>query len=244
MVKKIAPFVLVLFFNLWIWKIFSFSFIVGIVVLASTIFLWLSVSLKKGVYFGISIVLFILLLSLDWKTSSKNSLTFLNDNEKILLEERLRAYPPVGIKIGSKMLYIPAGNWLEQRKETRSFYKLGANLSEIIDPNLYFFANHPRERVGAVEYEKFPFILMPFFILGLLSINKKNAKVFLLSTTPFVLNSIIGNSNPMGPFALFPLIVVTTSLGLSPVFEKKIFYIPGLFLFFLIFIQTIAYATY
>lgn len=244
MVKKIAPFAFVLIANLWIWKIFSINIPEALIVIAVSILLWLSIISNRGRYFLIAALAFALLLFLDYKTSSKNSLTFLNDNEQMHLLERLKAYPPVYFKLGSKIIWIPAANWLEQRKETLVFYKLEENFSELIDPNLYFFANHPRERVGAQEFEKFPYILLPFLIFGLLSINKKNLKVFLLAASPLVLNSIIGNSNPAGPFALFPLIVVSVSLGIAPFISKKVFYIPFTVLFILVFIQTLSYAQY
>lgn len=244
MIKKFAPFIFVLLGNLWIWKIFGISIPLALVVIISSTLLWLSIIDGQKKYWLIALCAFAVLLFFDYKTSSVNSLTFLNDDEQIHLWERLTAYPPIKINLGSKIIWIPAANWLEQRKETLIFYKLEENLSEIIDPNLYFFANHPRERVGATEFEKFPYILLPFFLIGLLSINKKNSKVFLLAASPFALNSFIGNSNPAGPAALFPLIAISTSLGLSKIFSKKAILIPFFILFIFVFIQTLSYAQY
>jgi len=241
MIKKIAPLLIVMALNLWIWKIFSISIPIALVVGGATVLLWLSIATTEKKFFFAAIGIFVVLLFLNYKTSSKNSLTFLNSSEKFHLLERLRAYPPTKISLGSKVLYIPMANWMEQRKETLVFYKLEGNLSEIIDPNLYFFANHPRERVGAKEFEKFPYIMLPLFVIGLLSINRKNAKVFLLASSPFLLYAVIGNSNPMGPLALFPLITVSITLGLALVIPNKKVFIPGIILFILTIIQTISY---
>ncbi len=207
----------------------------GLIIIATSIAIWLGIKTNKKIYFYLSIIFVAILLLLQWKTSSKNSLTFLNDNEKLNQIVRLRAYPPSN---------IPIANWLELRKETLALYKIEANISEVVDPNLYFFANHPRERVGVIEYEKFPYILLPVFIIGLLSLKRQNLKYILLSTSPIVLNSIIGNSNPVGPFTLFPFFATTISLGLIPIFSKKIFLIPFLILFTLVFIQIYAYSKY
>lgn len=233
--KKLIPLIFVLIFNLWIWKIFSFSFLIGTLTVLASLSLYLSLQTNKKKYLYILILLFVFLLFFQYKTSSKNSLTFLNDNEKLQQQIRLRGYPPSR---------IPIANWLENRKETLIFYKLEANISEVVDPNLYFFANHPRERVGVVEYEKFAYILIPFFILGLFSIKKKNIKTLLISISPFVLISVIGNSNPVGPFSLFPFLSSFTGIGLIPVFSKRKYLIPFLIIFALVFIQTLAYAKY
>lgn len=226
--KKLIPLIFVLIFNLWIWKILSFSVPIAVLVILASVSLYY----KK---FGLSLLLIILLLFFQYKTSSKNSLTFLNDNEKLQQQIRLRGYPP------SK---IPIANWLENRPEALIFYKLEANLSEVVDPNLYFFANHPRERIGVIEYEKLPYILLPFFILGILSIKKRDLKTLLLSISPFILISVIGNSNPAGPFSLFPFLTSFTAIGLVPIFDKRKYLFPFLTLFTLVFIQTIAYAKY
>jgi len=226
--KKLFPLLFVLIMNLWIWKIFSFNILIGIFVILTSFSLYY----KK---IGLSLLLIIILLFFQYKTSSKNSLTFLNDNEKLQQEVRLRGYPPSN---------IPIANWLENRKESLVFYKVEANFSEVVDPNLYFFANHPRERVGVVEYEKFAYILLPFFVLGLLLLKKEDLPTLLLSLSPFILISIIGNSNPVGPFSLFPFLVTYISLGLAPVFAQKKYLFIFLLLFALVFIQTLAYAKY
>lgn len=226
--KKAIPLIFVLIFNLWIWKIFNFNFFIGLIVVCTSVSLYFR-------FFKITLVLFILLLFIQYKTSSINSLTFLNDNEKMQQIVKMHAYPP--------SLYRLA-NWLENRPEALVFYKLEENLSEVVDPNMYFFANHPRERVGVVEYEKFAYILLPFFVLGIVKLKRDDLKYLFISISPLALICLIGGSSPIGPFSLFPFITVMTASGLKPIFEKRKYLVAFLIVFGLVFIQTLAYAKY
>lgn len=49
-------------------------------------------------------------------------------------------------------------------------YRSGLFL-EYLDFGFYFFANHPRERVGVSETEKLPAALLPFMVLGFVKIS-------------------------------------------------------------------------
>lgn len=184
------------------------------------------------------------ILFLEYKTTFKNSLTYLSPGEKLNQEIRLRSYQPISVRIANKTFYIPAANWLELRRETVSFYRIEQNISEVVDPNLYFFANHPREKYGVIEFEKFPYILLPFFVIGLFSIKRKTLNLFLIGLSPFVLISIIGSDNPIGPFGLFPFFANTIGLGLLTIPNKKKFLIPLVIILIIVFIQTIAYVKY
>lgn len=53
-----------------------------------------------------------------------------------------------------------------ENKITFCFYKYQKNFFQGLDINYYFFANHPRERAGVKETEKFLWIFLPFFLLG------------------------------------------------------------------------------
>ncbi|KKQ26391.1 MAG: hypothetical protein US62_C0022G0007 [Candidatus Woesebacteria bacterium GW2011_GWA1_37_8] len=233
--KKIPPLLFVLILNLWLFKIFTYSMVIGITVIMASISVYLSIYEGKKRYYYISTIFISILLIFQYKTSSINPLTFLNENEKIEQQERMRGYP---------RHFYRFANWLEQRKEALIFYKLQENFFEVMDPNLYFFANHPRERVGVVEYEKFPYIFLPFLVIGLLSLKKSSFKILLLSSSPLILLSLIGNSNPMGPFSLFPTLAAFIAVGLEPIFKNKKYLFVFLMLFSLVFIQTISYATY
>ncbi|OGM18898.1 hypothetical protein A2685_02110 [Candidatus Woesebacteria bacterium RIFCSPHIGHO2_01_FULL_37_10] len=233
--RKILPLLFVLIFNLWLIKIFRYNVFIGITVILGSIFVYLSIQAGIKKYFYISALFISVLMIFQYKTSSINSLVFLNENEKIEQQQRMRGYP--------KSLYRFA-NWLEQRKEAIIFYKIEDNFSEVVDPNLYFFANHPRERIGVVEYEKLPYVLLPFFVMGILFVKKSGHNILLLSVSPLIPLSLIGNSNPIGPFSLFPFLAAYVAIGLEPVFKNKKYFFAFILVFSLVFIQTISYATY
>lgn len=50
--------------------------------------------------------------------------------------------------------------------------KLVKNLNLLLDPNFYFFGEHPRERLQPKAREKLPFIYLPLLILGLWQVKK------------------------------------------------------------------------
>lgn len=89
------------------------------------------------------------------------------------------------------------------------------NFVEAIDPNLYFFANHPRERVGIPEFEKFFFFFLPFFVLGFFNLVRKwPLSLWLLAlAAPLFLTSLTGHQNFFGPFSIFPFITAAVTAG-------------------------------
>ncbi len=208
---------LVLLANFWIWRILFNSIPLGLLVLVSSIFLYLSFKRSSKKHFFTFLVLFSLLLISQWKTTSEESLVELSNDEQRVQQMRLKEYPLVFFKIGRKTVWIPLAHWFEGREESIAFFRILENFSETIDPNLYFFANHPRERVGINEFKKFPYIFLPLFFYGLvLSITERRKLVLGISfILPVVLISIIGHKNQFGPFSLFPFLVVLTIHGLE-----------------------------
>ena len=205
----------VLLANFWIWRILFNSVPLGLLVLASSIFLYLSFKRSSKKYFFAFLVFFSLLLVFQWKTTSEESLVELSNDEQRVQQMRLKEYPPIRISIA---------HWFENREESIAFFRILENFSETIDPNLYFFANHPRERVGINEFKKFPYIFLPLFFYGLvLSVAERRKLVLGMSfILPVFLISIIGHKNQLGPFSLFPFLVVSTTHGLELLFQTAI----------------------
>lgn len=249
--------VLALLTNLWIWGIFSYNLLLGFLVILSTVFLYLHLRNDKTTSFKILLFLsFTLLLLFQWRTTNVSSLTSLDNDQKRVQQMRLNEYPPVSIQIKEKTIWIPIAHWFEGRKETIAAFRTQNNFSESLDPMLYFFANHPRERVGVKEFEKFPYILFPFFILGIFYLSKKLNIITLLLPClilPLALISIIGNMNNLGPFSLFPFISIAISVGLTEThrrtklllhksYQKAL--IAFAVVFVLVFLQIASYAKY
>lgn len=202
-------------FNLWIWKIFQFNSMIGVLTLVSSLALYLTILPSNKYYFYISIFFISLLVFFQYKTTLNIEAITVNKNNSGFTQ------------------IISVFNKLEQ------------NFSENIDPNLYFFANHPRERFGIKEFEKFSYILLVPLLIGFASIKSKNIKITLFAALlPLTLLTLIGNNNPLGPFSLFPLVTVMIAIGLTKLFSKKIFLVPGIIIFVLTFIQIISYAKY
>ncbi len=246
-IQKIDKFFwLILLSNIWIWKIFQFNLFIAIVCLLSSWFLYRSITDKK--INKILLVFLLILVFFQIKTTNVSPLTELTQQEKLLQIQRMKEYPPVHFKILNKDIWIPAAHWLEERGETLSLYRIEKNLTDAVSLNLYFFANHPNERVGVKEFEKFPYILLPFFAIGFLGLDyKKNFwLVFSSLVLPLIVIAFIGQNNPTGPFSLFPFIATASFLGIKYAYErlKKYKYLStGLFLFMytLVLLQTILY---
>jgi hypothetical protein len=198
---------------------------------------------------------FLVIVALQVKSTHTESLLFLDSEARRIRDLRILEYPPVVLKFGDRNIQIPLGYWFEGRKESTYYYRLTKNLAEIVDPNLYFFANHPRERAGFKEFEKFPYILFPLFVIGtLVSIKLRNKKFLLASfIIPACVLTFIGSTNPFGPFSLFPFLTVSISIGVS--WFNKVFWNKGKFAYRLVFfgfwiyfvlnlIQVIAYEYY
>lgn len=211
-------FFLLLLLNLWIWKIVSVSLLIGLVVILTTIF-----RVKK-----IGIFLLFLLLFFQVKTTNRVPLTHLSEDEIVRQIQRMREYD------NPRIAHI-----LEERPEALVFFRIQNNLSQLVDPNFYFFANHPRERAGINEFEKFPYLLIPFFIYGFYKLVRKKEYFFLIFYLflPLLVLSLIGLNNPLGPFSLFPFILATSYEGFI---KKPIF--AGIYVLF--FLQVLAYALY
>ena len=212
MPKNRFIFVFILFGNLWIWKIFLTNFYIALLLIIATDLLYLfskNNKLNKKIIFA-----FLLILFYQYVSTNKINLTGLSDDQQRIQQMRLGEYP-------SK--YLKIGYYFENRRESIAFFRIQNNLSEILDPNLYFFASHPRQRIGVDGFEKFPYIYLPFFILGVFLLIKQKKKLFFINSLliPILLLSIIGSNNSIGAFALFPFIVISTTTGAENYFKNK-----------------------
>lgn len=96
------------------------------------------------------------------------------------------------------------------------------NFGLSVDPNYYFFANHPRERVEVAEIEKLSFVWLPFFLVGLLNLvnilkKKQNWVIWLL---PIVWLTLLGDAASKGSVIMMPLLVLSIIKGLELTWGK------------------------
>ncbi|MDP2860303.1 MAG: hypothetical protein Q8N98_01155 [bacterium] len=195
----------------WTWMIFSDSFFLGVLVFAASLFFYRSLSKDKIGF--LTIAFLSALLFFQYQTTEKKPLTYLSPAEQEFRQSRIGEYPAS---------FSPFNRWIEKRPEAIAVSNFGENFFESIDLNLYFFANHPRERAGVWEFEKLPFLFLPFFLYGLFLIVSSSRTLLLLlgGITPIIFTSIIGNTNPLGPFSLFPVFVAATAYGVRRFFER------------------------
>lgn len=206
---------------------------------------------NKFLYIFLASVLILVLFQIN--TTNLQDLSYLNNDEQRVQHMRLNEYPPVKISLFGKTVWVPIAHWLEERKEMIIFYRLEENFFQAIDPNLYFFSNHPRERVGVNEFEKFLYPLLPFFFVGIYRYVKEK-QYFLIGTMFFsvIVISIVGFVNALGPFLIFPYISLAIYLGLEHVYvriqkwsivNKVVAVSTFLLLYGLSFVQILTYAT-
>ena len=220
MIKKSLILIFSLFSNLWIWKLFSDNFFIASLTILATFLLWLTFQKNTNKYQNLLRVVFLIALLLQIKTTIMSDLTF----------PKLNGFGINFIKQFILNLY------------DTTFNKIKFNFSEVFDLNLFFFSNFPRGRFWFQEFEKFPYGLLPLFLIGIFQVKKDHIIALLTALSPIILLSVIGNNNPLGPFTLFPLMVILIYLGTLKVIENKKFIIPFLLLFVFSLIQSIAYA--
>lgn len=220
--------------NVWIWKLFKFNAYLGILIALSTLILFFYL-INKKTFLAVIFIVFLVFVSILGKNIRKPDIYY-NQNQKIISTLRLNEYPQV--------TFLPIAHWMEEKPGMIGFYKILDNLSQTLNPNLYFFANHPRERSGITEVEKFPYILLPIFIYGIfLLISEKNNWFFVISFfIPLVFYSVFGLGSSLEPYLLFPFISVSIYKGFNKLslMWKILFFI----LFIIVLIQSIIYAKF
>lgn len=230
----------------------SYNLVVGVIVAFSSVLLIFQNKQKR--FFKSSLILVFVLLVSQIVGSQRKSLTQLDNDQKRLQSVRLSEYPTTKLTFFGKTLWLPIGYWFEGRSETIAIFRVQENFSELIDPNLYFFANHPREELGVNEFEKFSYLLLPFFTYGNFAlIKRKETKVvFFFFLIPIFLASFFGR-NVLGPFSVFPYFVLTIYLGVSGFINwvardhsnlGKAFLVLSIIFYFSVFLQQILYAIY
>lgn len=96
--------------------------------------------------------------------------------------------------------------------------KLQHNFFANLDPNLYFFASHPRERLGVEEFQKYSPLFLFFFIIGsLYSIYVPRLAFFVYLIIISLVSSVVSSKYYLGPVLFFPLLnyLITTGIILN-----------------------------
>lgn len=232
--------IFLVFSNFWIYKIFAGNLIIGFCVSLLSLIIALKPA-KKIIIFSILILAF-----LQFQTTSIKSLTLLDNDQQRIQSERLRAYPPTYIDLGLKVIWLKPAHWIEENKIIIATSRIEENLFTNLDINKFFFGGFPRN--NSSDFEKFPFIYLPLFILGIYSgvKSKQFFKMLFLLILPLGLLAYIGSDNKLDPFILFPFFILSFLNGIDFINTKiktqRFFYPLLILIITLVFILQISYA--
>lgn len=97
------------------------------------------------------------------------------------------------------------------------------NIFYSLDPNLYFFRSHPREKAGIDEYDKYSPFILPIFIMGMLFLIINYRKYQFLITylvISMLITGFVSQEYRNGPLLFFPLINIILYFGLVFFIQK------------------------
>lgn len=221
-------FLLVFLLSSWSWEIFSRNLPLFLLLFLTSLFCYLSLTKPKKLYSYVFLLLLVLVLFFQYQTTAKSNIITLSPIEQYQLETRRDYYPSQLARIEENKQSLRSYDLKQslisrglENKASYLFYKLQQNFFRNVDLNLFFFGNHPRERVGVREFEKFSFLFLPFFFIGLITTIKKFNPYILIGLMLSIIElSIIGQQNYLGPFVLMPFFISIISLGISNTFSK------------------------
>lgn len=208
--SKLLLVLFLVFSSFWIYKIFYLNLLIGIVLIIVISVVSLNVSRKKVLF-----VCLILLLFLQYQTTEIKSLLALDNDQQRVQQERIRSYPLTYINLYFKVIWLKPDSWIEQNKFVIALSKIEENFFENLDFNKYFFGGFPRNNPS--DFQKFIFILLPVFIIGVLNLVRKKDISFLilLFAIPILFLSTIGNDNALGPFSVLPFFIISMVYGID-----------------------------
>jgi len=182
------------------------------------------------------VVFVVVLCFIQLNHTKRADLYSISNDQKRLQDLRLSAYPPTR---------LPVAYWLEAKPVSVAVTRLQSNFFEAMDINLYFFASHPSERVGVKEFEKFPYILLPAFIIGAIAqFNRKKAVLAIAFLVPVFFVTRYGIDANGSAFALFPFVSYSIYLGLIKMLKNCKLLGAFIALYAVVLIQIISYELY
>lgn len=207
--KKYVIFLLVCLLNAWIWRILGVSPLLGIGLLVLSFLLIRNFKIPALILLA-ALSTFLLVNTFD------TNLKYVSHLERDRLGHRYEYYAESLGRVYRNRIAI-----YFHYNVSPYATKYLRNYGYIVDPNQYFFAGHPRERGDAVEFEKFSFLLLPFFIIGLGEILLGS---FGFLVVYFILSSLISAfafpGYALGPVLIFPFIVAVIYQGVLRIVKK------------------------
>lgn len=196
----------------WAWKMINYNVFLCLLLILITIILvklLLIDRLQHTILILILCCVFLVVSVINLQLGFDQNLRKLNVNEEVKLNERHQYYAR---ELGGLFLNRFSLNYYKNYNPY--FYKLERNFFSVLDPNLYFFASHPRERGGINEFEKFPSLYFIFFIMGIIySLKLRSLLAMLYLLFAASISGFISPAFELGPILFFPFVTALTALG-------------------------------
>jgi hypothetical protein len=119
-----------------------------------------------------------------------------------------------------------------QNKPRIYLNKITANFFSLTDPNNYFFGSHPREIYGNQNLNKYPFLALPFLLLGIYNFGKlKNKKFILVILTSSIISlSILTSYDRHDVILWLPIsLVLTHGVNVFQIKNRRVFAVFSFF---------------
>ncbi len=202
----------------WFWFILKLSPLILILLVVFNFLLLYSVIASSRIFKNITAVLFLVLILINLQQGFDKSISTLSIDQSVSQNKRHGYY-----SAGLGKLYTNKIALFYYTKISRPFTRLQQNLFSTLDLNLYFFGSTPRERADVSEFEKYSFLMMPFFLVGIYVVLKKrilSPGLFFLAA--ILVSAFINENYYLGPILFFPLINTIITLGFLFVTRRKI----------------------
>jgi hypothetical protein len=217
MILKAVLIFFVSLLNFWIWRIFEYNvFLAVLLIINSFVFFCLLVGKWNKKFIFIILTVLTIIQSMLIRSDINLKIEDIKPEEILQKHEREFYFTQ---ELGRLFLNKLSLNYY--RNFDLTFFKIQRNFFYLLDPNTYFFSGHPRER-GLYEFEKYSFLEIPFFILGIIwFIKEKRYEPYIYIFFAFFISIFIDPAFRLGPIFLFPIINCLISIGLMKLVLKK-----------------------
>lgn len=198
------------FGNFWIYQLFSNSLFTGLLLLLVSILLFLTTIPKSSRKIQVAVFIILAGLSISLLTTNFNKeIFYVSDYEKMVQKNRGEYF---GLELGR--IYGNRAGIFYFDKVRPVTSKVSVNIASNLDLGKYFLSKNTEER-------RYPVILLPLFIFGLLRLitvyQKALVLYFLLA---LALNSLVSVNGKTGPVLLFPFFNFCIALGVLSLWRR------------------------
>lgn len=192
----------------WFWKIWSVSWWLAIVCVLTTVLLYENSYFRR--WLGVGGLIFLIFYQLLIPK------TVVASRDAFVIDQRWQMYANAKLPENKWLWKIP--QWFEVNELSHRLGKMQENAAVVLNPGYYFFANHPFERVGIMEFEKFWFGLLVPWIIGLFVwFEDMYYRVLLLVAVGIA--TLVGESH-LGAVFLLPIVCCQIALGLTWIYRR------------------------